>query len=397
MARNGDGLTKRGRYWYFKYKDGQGQWREKATGKTSYNEAREARYAFLDKQRQGRLPTEMSEFTVEQALDHLLAFYEATGAKTSNAPYRTSCRHLKQIIGAKRTLKSVNIRDIQQYQITRANMSTGNGRTSAKTINNELLLLISVLKQARLWTVIEPDYRPLKPRKKGPGVALSPEQGLHLLSTALQRPEWFVALYATALAYSTGCRSYEIKALQHRDLQLDGATPLLRVRRETTKTDAGAREVALSAIGVRAATALVERARLLGSNEPDHYLLPGDCSKHTKAGDPLCGRRGFDPTVHQTSWSSAWESLKKAAGFPKLRFHDLRHTFITQGMEAGVPISVMKAHVGHVSAEMVDYYTHLGDGAKKRAVQAHERANSQITGLLNPTTLTEDRPNFKSG
>ncbi len=91
---------------------------------------------------------------------------------------------------------------------------------------------------------------------------------------------------------------------------------------------------------------LLARARLLGATSSEHYLLPANLSKHTKESDPLCDRSGFDPTRHQESWASAWETLRLAAGLPKLRFHDLRHTHITWAIQAGVPIEVVMAQVG---------------------------------------------------
>ena len=94
------------------------------------------------------------------------------------------------------------------------------------------------------------------------------------------------------------------------------------------------------------------------------------------------GRTGFDPTRHQTSWDSAWEALKQAAGLQGFRFHDLRHTHITHAIEEGVPIEVVMAQVGHVSAEMTRYYTHLGSNAKHTAVAAVQRKGSAVLAVL---------------
>jgi integrase len=47
-----------------------------------------------------------------------------------------------------------------------------------------------------------------------------------------------------------------------------------------------------------------------------------------------------------------WRSLTRAAGFPGFCFHDLRHTLITHLAERNVPIPVIEAQVGHMSARM---------------------------------------------
>ena len=135
----------------------------------------------------------------------------------------------------------------------------------------------------------------------------------------------------------------------------------IRIARKGAKTNAGARLVELNHAATEAATKLSLRAQLLGAKDPEHYLLPADLSRHTKSTDPLKGGRGFDPSRHQTSWRTAWRSLRKAAGdrmiekakqenreispderlavkiFQSVRFHDLRHTFITMMGERGVP------------------------------------------------------------
>ena len=142
------------------------------------------------------------------------------------------------------------------------------------------------------------------------------------------------------------------------------------------------REPALNDLGAWAVNQLLTRARLLGATEPGHYLLPADLSKHTKHADPLKGGKGYDPTRHQSSWDSAWENLKKAAGLPDLRFHDLRHTHITHAVESGVPIEVVMAQVGHLSAEMTRHYTHLGSKATHSAVAAVQRRSPATLAVL---------------
>ena len=76
------------------------------------------------------------------------------------------------------------------------------------------------------------------------------------------------------------------------------------------------------------------------------------------------------------------EPFKQAAGLEGFRFHDLRHTHITHAIEAGVPIEVVMAQVGHISPEMTRYYTHLGADAKQAAVKAVQAKGSAIVEVL---------------
>lgn len=375
MARNGDGLFRRDAIWYFKYRTPSGVYREKSTAKRKQSEARDYKHDFLEKLQQNQLPTDEAKWTLEQALTKWMEFRAATRPKASVAAEQTACRHLKEIVGADRRLSSITAWDMRRFQMKRLET------VGPKTINNEMLVLTAVLKSARLWSYLKDLYEPLAVPKHGPGQALTPEMTAKLIETARTNDRWFVALCATVLAYATGCRSGEIKKLRLGDLVLDGEHPCIRLRAEDTKSRRD-REPALNDLGLWALRELVKRATLLNAHAPEHYLLPADLSKHTKQSDPLRSKTGFDPTYHQTTWDSAWEKLKEAAGVPSLRFHDLRHTHITHAVESGVPIEVVMAQVGHISADMTRYYTHLGPKAKHAAVAAVQEKGSAVLAAL---------------
>ena len=134
----------------------------------------------------------------------------------------------------------------------------------------------------------------------------------------------------------------------------------LRIRRAGTKTDAGVRSIELNVAALEAVTRLYERAVMLGASKPEHYFAARSIwPRHTRAHDPLRGRIGFDPTRHQGTFHSAWRSLRKAAGLDGLRFHDLRHSFISMMAERGVPLPVVQSMVGHMSAAVTRHYTHI--------------------------------------
>jgi integrase len=70
-----------------------------------------------------------------------------------------------------------------------------------------------------------------------------------------------------------------------------------------------------------------------------------------------------------SSWDWEWARLRKAARLGNARFHDLRHTYITRAAEAGVPLPVIQAQVGHLSASMTQYYMHISQGAIHKAAE----------------------------
>ena len=58
------------------------------------------------------------------------------------------------------------------------------------------------------------------------------------------------------------------------------------------------------------------------------------------------------------------------AGIPKVRFHDLRHTFATIALQNGVDIKTVSGMLGHFSAGFtLDTYAHVTTSAQKEAAQ----------------------------
>ena len=65
-------------------------------------------------------------------------------------------------------------------------------------------------------------------------------------------------------------------------------------------------------------------------------------------------------------------------GMTGFRFHDLRHTFRTLGAEAGVPLEVMMAQLGHMDRETSLEYVHIQNRALERAKQLIESEQQEI-------------------
>jgi integrase len=110
---------------------------------------------------------------------------------------------------------------------------------------------------------------------------------------------------------------------------------------------------------------LRNRAESLGCAEPDHFVFPA------------CEHGKIDPHSHQKSWRTAWRRLTEAAGLKGFRFHDLRHTAITELAEAGAPDATLKAIAGHLTGKMLEHYSHVRMQAKRDAL---EKLSSGLMG-----------------
>ncbi len=85
---------------------------------------------------------------------------------------------------------------------------------------------------------------------------------------------------------------------------------------------------------------------------------------------PVCTYK--DKTIHRIK--TAWKATLRRAAIRPLRFHDLRHTFNTRLMEAGVMQEIRKALMGHSSGEDINsIYTHVELPAKREAVRKLEQ------------------------
>jgi integrase len=90
-----------------------------------------------------------------------------------------------------------------------------------------------------------------------------------------------------------------------------------------------------------------------------------------------------------TRIKTAWKAAIRRAGIRYLRFHDLRHSFNTRLMEAGVMQEVRKALMGHSSGEDVHAtYTHVELPVKREAIcKLEEWRSKQAQKILKGETL----------
>jgi integrase len=381
------GGYRRGKYWYFKYKKDDGTWAEHATGSTNYQEGQSIHAAFLRDREAGRLPNERGKWTLEQATGRWLEDRKLRVAHGTYLSERSIARNLVRIFGGKITLlKLADIQSVRRYENTR--MREGVNR---KTVNNELLVLAGILRDANLWQRVAPFYKPLRVQRSDVGDALTRDEAFKLIQTAQSAGPGAVAPYAAVLAYSTGMRIREIKYLRRRSIHVDSPHQFLHVQRSTTKTDGGARYVALDKMACWAIRKLLARATMLGADEPDHFLLPTLREKHTRQSDGLYGGVGYDPTHPQSSWDKEWSKVRKTVGISHRRFHDLRHSYITRAAEAGVPLAVTQAQVGHLSSQMISHYTHICQAAIHQAADQIEKNSPELLALLDlPSIGVED-------
>ena len=189
------------------------------------------------------------------------------------------------------------------------------------------------------------------------GHAFTTEEKAALLAQAKLRRS--PAIYpALMLALHVGMRDAEIRGLQWE--RVDLARAIVTVG--NSKTEAGqGRTIPLNE---NVLAALVAHSRWFltrfGETRPEWYVFPFGKPQPT------------DPTKSSTSFKTVWTKIRKDAAVTG-RWHDSRHTFITNLAESGeASDETIRDMAGHVSRQMLKHYSHIGMQAKRRAVAAIE-------------------------
>jgi integrase len=73
--------------------------------------------------------------------------------------------------------------------------------------------------------------------------------------------------------------------------------------------------------------------------------------------------------------SAAFQKARQAAGLPRVRFHDLRHSAATLMLAEGVPLAVISEWLGHAGiAITAQHYAAVVPQLRREAADAMDRA-----------------------
>jgi Transcription factor WhiB/Phage integrase family len=121
------------------------------------------------------------------------------------------------------------------------------------------------------------------------------------------------------------------------------------VHESTPKTERSRRELGLDALTVAALRS--HRAR-----QAEERLAWGPAYNATEL---VFTRENGEP-IHPAAISGAFVRLAKDAGLPATRLHDLRHSYASAALSAGVSLKVMQERLGHSSIAITgDIYSHV--------------------------------------
>jgi integrase len=247
---------------------------------------------------------------------------------------------------------------LQGLMPTHLNKLYGDLRTAGrapKTIRNIHGVLSKALADAERWGLVGRNAARLAdvPAVARPKLRVwSPEQTRAFLA-AVANDRLFAAWL---LAATTGMRRGELLGLRWEDFDLD--TGVVRVARARVragnqvvagepKTARGRRTIALDPTTVAA-------LRQHRKRQTEERLAAGP----DYADSGLAFTMPGGTPIHPNRFSLWFRRHVRAAGLPAIRLHDMRHSYATAGLAAGVPPKVMSERLGHATvAFTLDTYT----------------------------------------
>ncbi len=322
------GIYKRGRTWYIDYYAGYEQRREKIGPSKRQAEValkkrmvQVAENRFLEVEKYDKIKS-------EKMTDLYLENYSKPNKKSSRREV-TSINNLKTFFAGK-YLHEITPLDIEKYKRGRQ------GKVSNATVNREVACLKHIFTKAIEWGMVQknPGKKVKLLRERNTRLRYLEERKIGRLYDACAehlKPIVIVAL-------NTGMRKEEILSLKWKDVDFRSRTISI------LDTNNG------------------ERRELPMNDIVCRTLV--DIRNKTDSPWVFCKKNG----ERYGNIRKAFEGARKRAGITDFRFHDLRHTFASHLVMAGVDLRTVQELLGHKSFEMTLRYAHLSPEHKKAAL-----------------------------
>ena len=226
---------------------------------------------------------------------------------------------------------------------------------SAKTVRNLNQIINSAMKLAMEQKLIahNPADGCALPRLEHKEMKTLPAEQLAAFLNEAKKTGVYEMYY---LDLATGMRRGELLGLKWEDIDFDHG--VIHIRRQVARLNGTVQEAPLKtknsyrniSIGADAVELLKQKKEQ--DKGKSVYVFP------SPTGGPLAP----DSVLHML------HRVLEQAGLPKIRFHDLRHTFATLALQNGVDIKTVSGMLGHFSAGFtLDTYAHVTTAAQREA------------------------------
>ena len=334
---------KKGNRWYIDFYDNGSRKREVVTIKgkdpstITYRDAENALAIRKAEVAQGKFDITKTQKPIkfEKLIDAYIEW--ANENHKSSGRDHTICKNLLDYFKGK-NIYSLTLWNIDKYKSERKRQ----GR-KPETINKELGALRRMFNLASQGA--------LKIR-----IGKNPIEGIKLLKVSKNKPRTykpreFQKLYEAAsdhfkptllCAYMTGMRRSEIAKLKWRDVDFNDKTIYVaEAKNDEPRT-------------IPISNALLDCLSNLKHNHNSEFVFT------TSEGNPY---------TSLSAWKRAWSTALKRSGIDKGRFHDLRHTFVSNLIvNEKEDFATVMALSGHKDISMLKRYSHTHEEAKRNAI-----------------------------
>jgi integrase len=350
-------IFQRGEIWWYEFSFAGRRIREssKSTSKTLARTAERNRKRELEEGFNNVSDTrhERVRTVGDMAEEYLTAYKLRHPQSAVFADYAVS--HVKRIVGSKMFV-DCNEATITSYQNERLREGA-----APKTVNEEVGFLLRIMDELGDILRVRLKKRKLLKLKVGKsiGKAYSEEEKVRMLEVAksARSPHIYPAIM---LALNAGIRDAELKQLTWGQINLKRS--YLTVGESKTEAGEG-RTIPLNSSLAKTMNEYAEWYKeRFAATEPGWYVFP--------FGKP----RPSDPTKPVTTLKTAWNNVRKKAKVTG-RWHDHRHTMITDLAESGAGDQTIMDIAGHVSKSMLKHYSHIRMEAKRDALESIVKRN----------------------
>ena len=336
--------------WYASYTDSQGRRCRRSTGTDRYAEASSLLAQWRAEARQQRFWGVEPPHTLHELM---LAYVDAHGHKKSLVRDGYSIQQLYRHLGDGQVLNSLTVGDIYTYQQDRKAEGAAPG-----TINREIGLLSAALNwavQTLGWKVGNPAQGHRCPEPPGRERWLTREEAARLLEAARQTRSLHLADFIL-LALHTGMRLNELLGLEWRRVDFQLNRILLAAEHQKNG------KPGVVPLNQTARATLLARARFRAQHCPASPWV-------------FCDREGLRVVTVKRGFAAAVQR----AGIAPCTPHDLRRTFGSWLVQAGVPIQQVSRLLRHADIRVTDrVYAHLQPEQLQEAVAVLEAQRPKV-------------------